>query len=1264
MSEHEDDVLKEHSVPARPSERSVDEPPHEAIPLRQVLTIDESLYGDDNDDVQAIGPLEGAKWYLRYSWYWLKHVVEAGSKSALQIDDLPKVASVDSGTYLFRNAQAAAAATEPTEGNDGDEMKELLKADGEVRIRNLYPLLQKLFLKKYALNGFIELTFNLLQVASALLLKQLITFVGDSSQPLYAGILYALGMGLSGMLQGVLHHVYFFGANRVGAQMRTVLNIIIFQKLLRLKSSALVETTTGQIVNLVSNDSFKLEFAASFVYFIVGAPIIGAIVVTILILEIGVSAIPGCIFVFLMVPLQTYFSQKFASVRKITIGFTDHRVKTVKEILVGSQIVKMYNWEKPLEKSVSYFREREVKSLTNAAGMKAINQGIFFVSLTLVSVISFSTHVALGNTLSPGSIFSAVYLFAVLQFPFTAFFPQGVEGASESKIAVDRMNRFLNLPEVAKNRAESENLQDTDDDVVSEFKNADFSWSPDGEIVLKDVNVQFKKGELTVVIGQVGASKTSLLMALLGEMTKVKGSVRVPKKVAYASQKPWIFAGTVKENIVFHREFDLDRYKWVIEACELVQDIQNLPELDETVIGERGVNLSGGQKARVSLARACYGIADLYLLDDPLSAVDAVVASRIINNCIGSKDGTLLSGSTRVLVTHQTQFLDHANQVLCLEKGVVLFQGPPNELKSRKDEFSGFTEILSEDIGEVKENIEEGGKKKAIIALENVNFRSTKTLGEGIFEKEDRQEGAVGFGLYKHLVKAIGEPFVVVFFFVVAIACQLCVVASDYWLSRWSNEPVAEQPDTVNYIVYASLGGAALVFSMTRTQIFFRLMLRAAVRLHNGMFKGVLYSPMRFFESNPVGRVLNRFTKDQSAVDEFLPLSLWDVVQLGVLLVAIIIVIALTNPFALISLVVIIPVFFYVRRRYVASSREIKRLDGVTKSPVLAFFSSTLDGIATVRAYGMEDKFMANFIKKIDRNNRAWFSFLYLSRWLGFRLDMSSSLMVLAASLAAVLTRSSINPSLAAFSLLYVLRLTSMFQWVVRQSAEVENYMTSLERIHTYSQLPSEGELVIEGSRPGESWPQKGAIEVSNFKMRYRPELDLVLKGLEFKVKPGEKVGVCGRTGAGKSSLFSAFYRLVNKDDGHIKIDDVDINSIGLNDLRSKLSIIPQEPVIFSGSIRYNLDPFSIYSDEDIWTALEIVQLKETVERLPEGLQTVVAEFGGNFSSGEGQLICVARALLKPSKVLFVDEGKPVSPFLSFDKSFFLFSNCQRGQGN
>jgi ATP-binding cassette, subfamily C (CFTR/MRP), member 1 len=287
----------------------------------------------------------------------------------------------------------------------------------------------------------------------------------------------------------------------------------------------------------------------------------------------------------------------------------------------------------------------------------------------------------------------------------------------------------------------------------------------------------------------------------------------------------------------------------------------------------------------------------------------------------------------------------------------------------------------------------------------------------------------------------------------------------------------------------------------------------------------------------------------------------------------------------------------------------------------------------------METTFMNLFMKKVDHNNRAWYAYLYLSRWIGFRLDFVSSLMVLTATLGAVGVKSTTNSGLIAFALLYVLRLTSLFQWAVRQSAETENFMTSLERIYTYAKLPEEGLRVNVSNRPPSTWPEKGEIKVVDLKVRYRPELDLVLKGFNMHIRPSEKIGVCGRTGAGKSSLFASFFRLVNHDSGKIYIDDMDISTIGLDDLRSKLSIIPQDPVIFSGTVRYNLDPFSLYSDEDIWSALDAVQLRATIEKLPDGLETKLAEYGGNFSAGEGQLICVARAILKPSKILFVDEA-------------------------
>ncbi len=464
----------------------------------------------------------------------------------------------------------------------------------------------------------------------------------------------------------------------------------------------------------------------------------------------------------------------------------------------------------------------------------------------------------------------------------------------------------------------------------------------------------------------------------------------------------------------------------------------------------------------------------------------------------------------------------------------------------------------------------------------------------------------------------------------ISIGAQLAVVGSDYWLSRWSQQSLNDQQELTNIWIYLAVSFGAFLLSNLRTQSFFLMMIKAGSNLHDLMFKGVICSPMFFFESNPVGRILNRFTKDTSVIDEFLPGCIWDVLSISLFMLAIISVLGVMNPIALVSLIFLIPAFVLSRRKFVRSSIEIKRLDVLTKSPLISAFSSSIDGIMTIRAFQCEDNIMESFMSKIDKNNRAWYSFLYSSRWIGHRLDVMASFMILVASNAAVFIDNKRNYALIAFSLVYTMRMTALLQWMVRQSAEVENQMTSLERIQEYIALPKE-----QSSETFSKEFKDGDILIKSFSMRYRRDLDLSLKDLNVEIKSGEKIGVCGRTGAGKSSLSVAFFRLAEADRGSIYIGGEDIAKMPLDMLRRNLCIIPQQSLIFTGSVRYNLDPFSIVDDHEIWEALEFVQLKSLVKELPGGLDCSTF----TFSSGQSQLICIARALLKPSKILFIDEA-------------------------
>ncbi len=461
--------------------------------------------------------------------------------------------------------------------------------------------------------------------------------------------------------------------------------------------------------------------------------------------------------------------------------------------------------------------------------------------------------------------------------------------------------------------------------------------------------------------------------------------------------------------------------------------------------------------------------------------------------------------------------------------------------------------------------------------------------------------------------------------------------ATNKWLSLWSSQLELGQRQNHYPYVYLGLVIGTWIIAILRADYFFHLILRSASVFHNNMFKGVLYSSLRFYESNPVGRILNRFSKDQQVIDELLPSAFFDAIQSLIMVLGSIVIIGMANPWVLFILIIIIPTFIWLRNIYVKTSREVKRLDSISRSPIYALLSSSLSGLMTIRAFKVEEDFMNSFINKVNANTRAVFVFICSTRWFGLRLDLMTCCLTFVTAILSVALRKNMDPSSVALGLAYCINLSDLFQWGVRQSAETENYMISAERIDEYSHIPPEPGFYQEESEPPANWPAEGRIQFDQYKLSYRSELEPVLKGINLIIEPHHKIGIIGRTGAGKSSIFQALFRLTDKStiDGKILIDGVDISRISLNDLRSNLNIIPQSPVLFSNTLRYNLDPFNHYTNEQLWDALEAVQLT----KLKDKLNTQIAECGSNFSVGECQLICVARAILKQSKILLIDEA-------------------------
>jgi ATP-binding cassette subfamily C (CFTR/MRP) protein 4 len=1076
-----------------------------------------------------------------------------------------------------------------------------------------------------------------LKIAQPLLIKQLVLTIKDPNAASYVGYLYAIGLGLTTTCQILLHHQHFFRTTRVGIHVRIALSSLIYKKLLSLPTRAIMTTTTGQIINIIANDASKFEELSINIHQLWEGPLETIIVFGLIWNEIGIPTLFGYSLLLLLVPLNLLFSKKFGAYRDNTVKWTDKRVKVINEILVGCEIVKMYRWEEALEAIVYDARQNEFKSIQKAGRIRAINMAFFFSSLPLVSLATFGGSWLMNQTLSPENIFVILTFFGNLRYPLASGLPLGIEKLSESLIASKRINQFMNLSKQTRTQTlQVYSISDhncTPGSIIMD--RASFTWGSTQVPELININLNVNSGSLVGIIGTIGSCKSSLLAAILGEMSLVEGNSKIYGKISYVSQTPWIFAGTIRENILFCKSFDREKYERVLKSSQLIADLQSIPAGDATVIGEKGTNLSGGQKARVSLARALYTEADIYLFDDPLAAVDPAVARKIFQKCI-SNEG-ILNNKTRLLVTHQIQFLSEFDHCIVLDHGKIEKQGLFNELLT----IDKIKKSYENQQYHTNETVEANKRRESIVYDFNI-ISPSETIDEtSIVRNEISVGGSVSIDVWSKLFTS-GYGWIGLLLLIFSMLLGECVYdANNKWLSIWSSKLEGEQRTPYYAYVYLGLVLGTLIIALVRANYFFHLILCGASALHNSMFKGVLYSSLRFYESNPVGRVLNRFSKDQQIVDELLPTTLFDTIQSLIMVIGSIVIIGMANPWVLLILVPIIPIFWWLRRFYLRTSRELKRLESSTRSPVYTLFSSSLSGLMTIRAFNMENDFLNLFIDKVNSNSRALLVFICSGRWFAVRLDLMVCCLTFVTAILSVGLRNSMDPAAVALGLSYCIALTSLFQWGVRQSAETENFMTSAERIDEYSHILPEPNFYQGELKPPVNWPTEGRIEFQNYKLRYRPELEPVLKGINLKIVPGNKIGVIGRTGAGKSSIFQALFRLTDKSTtvGQILIDGIDISTISLNDLRSNINIIPQSPVLFSNTLRYNLDPFKHYTDQQLWDVLEDVQLKNKIEKLKDKLNIQIAEYGSNFSVGECQLICVARAILKQTKILLVDEA-------------------------
>uniref|UniRef100_A0A0N4ZYB8 Multidrug resistance-associated protein 1 n=1 Tax=Parastrongyloides trichosuri TaxID=131310 RepID=A0A0N4ZYB8_PARTI len=1227
-----------------------------------------------------ISPELYSSFLSRITLWWFNTFAWLGSKGNLEMEDLYDLNVGNTCGYIEKLWEKYWTPVllnyyEKVKTNTGNK---------KIPLPSVCRQLFKMFKYEFISAGAIKMISDILQFINPFILKLMIDFVSDPKSSLWLGLSYGILMFVVSELRSFCVNYYFYIMFRLGTKIQTTLTSAVYKKTLRLSNVARKDKTVGEIVNLMAIDIERFQMITSQVQQYWSSPFQIILALIFLYNTLGYAAIAGTFVMFVFVFLNYYLSVTIRKYQIAQMKYKDERVKMCNEVLNGMKVVKLYAWEIPMSEMIESIRKKELECIRKASIIRSFIDTFNQSSSFLVAFFTFLIYTLTApdsHYLTPQVAFVSLTLFNIIRSPITML---GMLINETVKVVVsnNRLKEFLTadeLDEDSLDRKKANLKEKTIDRGSISIDRATFSWDhdKDNQHNLSNINIDMESGHLIVIIGRVGSGKSSLLSGILGEMSKIQGTVEIHGTVAYFPQQPWIQNLSLKENILFGEEYKERLYKKVIECCALKPDIDILPNGDNTEIGEKGINMSGGQKARIGLARAVYSNSDIYLFDDPLSAVDSHVGKHIFEKVLGPFG--ILRNKTRVLVTNNTHILDKADLIIMMEDCKVKRIGKYDTLiNDTTGVFNNFIMTVEKEIEKKETETEEktplsfeedsesintevlstvsatGDRSMSITSLTSSKVSLSDKQKRGVLmTKEHTDTGSVKKIIYLKYFKATKYYFAFLFAFGYMVYNGLQLGRS-LWLSAWSDDyDIIANNGTINpsgtslgvrLAVYGSFGIAeSLGFVMSLFALIFGG-LNASKNLHSPVLYNIMRSPMSFFDTTPIGRILNRFGKDIDVVDVNLPMSFRYFVMCLCQIIVSLTIIVITTPIFASVIIPLVLIYGFSLKLYVPTSRQLKRLESVNRSPIYSHFSESIQGSSTIRGYGKVDAFIKMSDSRVDRFIKIKYLTLCANRWLAIRLEFIGNCVLLFTVLFSTVSKELgwiTSSGLIAVSITYSMNITEVLNFAVRQISELETNIVSVERLIEYCNTETDPDWRnSEGAKYcSKNWPLSGEIIFKNYSTAYRAGLELVIKNINLHIKGGEKVGIVGRTGAGKSSLTLALFRMIEPVDGTIVIDNVDISKIGLHDLRSHITVIPQDPVLFSGTLRFNLDPFNVYSDDEIWSALEKSHLKKFVLSNNQGLEFIISESGSNISVGTCQLICLARAILRKTKILVLDEA-------------------------